>query len=205
MRSSARWALPHGEAGHPKAKKELLQSTVEIITGICETAADVKADLAATMAELREHTEPRNLEIICSGTHPFSDPARQEISPDPRYLRLVNDMQWPAKQMQIFGIHVHVGVRSGEKAIAMVNALSAYIPHFLALSASSPYWMGHETGHGVLALQGVRESADGRATVAAERLAAVRAADGYAHLLADHQDDPRGVVGHPPPPELRHG
>ena len=137
---------PHGEAGHPKAKKELLQSTVEIITGICETVADIKADLAATMAELREHTEPRNLEIMCSGTHPFSDPALQEISPDPRYLRLVNDMQWPAKQMQIFGIHVHVGVRSGEKAIAMVNALSAYIPHFLALSASSPYWMGHETG-----------------------------------------------------------
>jgi carboxylate-amine ligase len=55
-------------------------------------------------------------------------------------------MQWPARQMQIFGIHVHVGVRSGEKAIAMVNALSGYIPEFLALSASSPYWMGHDTG-----------------------------------------------------------
>ncbi|MGA8634820.1 MAG: glutamate--cysteine ligase [Candidatus Dormiibacterota bacterium] len=136
----------YGDAGHPKAKKELLQSTVEIITGICETASDIKADLAATMAELREHSERRNLELICSGTHPFSDPALQEISPDPRYLRLVSDMQWPAKQMQIFGIHVHVGVRSGEKAIAMVNALSAYIPHFLALSASSPYWMGHDTG-----------------------------------------------------------
>src|ERR1700693_1071442 len=136
----------HGTPGPPKAKKGLLQSTVEIITGICETAAEVQADLAATMAELREHTEPRNLEICCSGTHPFSDPALQEISPDPRYLRLVNDMQWPARQMQIFGIHVHVGVRSGEKAIAMVNALSAYIPHFLALSASSPYWMGHDTG-----------------------------------------------------------
>ena len=74
----------HGDGGHPKAKKELLQSTVEIITGICETAAEVQADLAATMAELREHTEPRNLEICCSGTHPFSDPALQEISPDPR-------------------------------------------------------------------------------------------------------------------------
>jgi YbdK family carboxylate-amine ligase len=137
---------PHGELGHPKAKKELLQSTVEIITGICDNAAGAVADLAATMAELREHTDPRNLELICSGTHPFSDPALQEISPDPRYQRLVNDMQWPAKQMQIFGIHVHVGVRSGEKAIAMVNALSTYIPHFLALSASSPYWMGHDTG-----------------------------------------------------------
>jgi YbdK family carboxylate-amine ligase len=134
------------EGGHPKAKQELLQSTVEIITGICDNAAGAVADLAATLAELREHTEPRNLDLICSGTHPFSDPALQEISPDPRYLRLVHEMQWPAKQMQIFGIHVHVGVRSGEKAIAMVNALSAYIPYFLALSASSPYWMGHDTG-----------------------------------------------------------
>ena len=136
----------YGQAGHPKAKPELLQSTVEIITGICDTAGAARDDLAATLAELRTYTKSRNLDLICSGTHPFSDPARQEISPDPRYLRLVNEMQWPARQMQIFGIHVHVGVRSGEKAISMVNALSAYIPHFLALSASSPYWMGHETG-----------------------------------------------------------
>ena len=138
---------PHGEAGHPKAKKELLQSTVEIITGICETVADIKADLAATMAELREHTEPRNLEIMLLGNASVQrSRARRRSVPTRATCRLVNDMQWPAKQMQIFGIHVHVGVRSGEKAIAMVNALSAYIPHFLALSASSPYWMGHDTG-----------------------------------------------------------
>src|SRR6202162_1968940 len=135
-----------GAAGHPKAKQELLQSTVEIITGICDNAAGAVSDLAATMAELREHAEPRNLELMCSGPHPFSDPAQQEISPDPRYLRLVDEMQWPAKQMQIFGIHVHVGVRSGEQEVGMGNALFAYIPHFLALSASSPYWMGHDTG-----------------------------------------------------------
>src|SRR5438552_9908881 len=55
-------------------------------------------------------------------------------------------MQWPARQLLIFGIHVHVGVQSPEKAIAIANALSTYIPHFLALSASSPYWMGQDTG-----------------------------------------------------------
>src|SRR5438132_11851079 len=55
-------------------------------------------------------------------------------------------MQWLARRLQIFGIHVHVGVRSPEKAIAIANALTAYIPHFLALSASSPYWMGKDTG-----------------------------------------------------------
>ena len=137
-------ALPDGEPG--KAKAELLQSTIEIITGICHTVREAKHDLAASLDDLRPYTDRDGLLLMCSGTHPFSDPATQVISPDPRYQRLVDEMQWPARQMQIFGIHVHVGVRSGEKAIAMVNALSAYIPHFLALSASSPYWMGHDTG-----------------------------------------------------------
>ena len=136
----------HPDGVHPKAKAELLQSTVEIITGICSTVREAHADLAATLEELRQYTDRDGLMLMCSGTHPFSDPATQKISPDPRYQRLVDEMQWPARQMQIFGIHVHVGVRSGEKAIAIVNALSGYIPHFLALSASSPYWMGHDTG-----------------------------------------------------------
>jgi carboxylate-amine ligase len=83
---------------------------------------------------------------MCSGTHPFSDWAKQQISPNPRYERLVEEMQWVARRLQIFGIHVHVGVQSAEKAIAIANTLSTYIPHFLALSASSPYWMGQDTG-----------------------------------------------------------
>ncbi|MFN2582523.1 MAG: YbdK family carboxylate-amine ligase, partial [Candidatus Dormibacteria bacterium] len=131
---------------HAKAKHELLQSTIEIITGICQTAAEAHDDLARTLTEVSEHAARRGLVLMCSGTHPFTNPATQQISPHPRYLRLVEDMQWPARQMQIFGIHVHVGVRSPEKAIAMVNALSFYIPHFLALSASSPYWIGADTG-----------------------------------------------------------
>jgi carboxylate-amine ligase len=136
----------HPDGVHPKAKAELLQSTVEIITGICTTVAQARADLSATLDELTTYTDRRNLLLMCAGAHPFSDPVNQEITPNDRYRRLVEEMQWPARQMQIFGIHVHVGVRSGEKAIAMVNALSAYIPHFLALSASSPYWMGQDTG-----------------------------------------------------------
>ncbi|MGH7750665.1 MAG: glutamate--cysteine ligase, partial [Candidatus Dormibacteria bacterium] len=131
---------------HPKAKPELLQSTIEIITGICQSAGEARADLAATLEELQSHTERHGLALMCSGTHPFTDPATQAITPEPRYQQLIDDMQWPARQLQIFGVHVHVGVRSPNKAIAMVNALSAYIPHFLGLSASSPYWMGHDTG-----------------------------------------------------------
>jgi carboxylate-amine ligase len=136
----------HEEGIHPKAKAELLQSTIEIITGICKSVAEARADLTTTLDEVTGYTERRGLLLMCAGSHPFSDPVHQEITPNARYRRLVEETQWPARQMQIFGIHVHVGVRSGEKAIAMVNALSAYIPHFLALSASSPYWMGQDTG-----------------------------------------------------------
>jgi carboxylate-amine ligase len=137
---------PYGEEGHPKAKHELLESTIEIITGICTTVAEARADLAGTLAELREQTAPRGLDLMCSGTHPFSDWAAQDISPNPRYARLIEDMQWLARRLQIFGIHVHVGVRAVDKAIPIVNALTTYIPHFLALSASSPYWVGTDTG-----------------------------------------------------------
>ena len=83
---------------------------------------------------------------MCAGTHPFTDWQSQLISPKERYLELVERMQWMARRMQIFGVHVHVGVRAPEKAIPIVNALCQYIPHFLALSSSSPFWVGCDTG-----------------------------------------------------------
>lgn len=131
---------------HPKAKNELLESTIEIITGICGTVAEAREDLAGTLKEVREAAARRNLGVMCSGTHPFTDWNSQSISPNPRYQQLVEQMQWLARRMQIFGVHVHVGVRSPEKAIPINNALMSYIPHFLALSASSPYWVGTDTG-----------------------------------------------------------
>jgi len=133
-------------AEHPKAKYELLESTIEVITGVCGTVAEATADLAATVAEVSGQAERRGLGLMCSGTHPITDWQTQQISPNPRYAKLVEDMQWLARRLQIFGVHVHVGVRSPEKAIAIVNALTAYVPHFLALSASSPYWVGADTG-----------------------------------------------------------
>ena len=135
---------PGGE--HPKAKHELFECTIEIITGICATVAEARADLGATLEEVAALAERRGLALLCSGTHPFSDWHDQQISPDPRYARLVEQMQWLARRMVIFGVHFHVGVRSAEKAIAIANALTAYIPHFLALSASSPFWGGRDTG-----------------------------------------------------------
>ena len=135
---------PGGE--HPKAKHELFECTVEVITGVCQTVAEARADLEGTIAELRALTDARGLALLCSGTHPFSTWADQDVSPNPRYAKLIEEMQWMARRLQIFGVHVHVGVRSPEKAISIANALAGYIPHFLALSASSPYWEGRDTG-----------------------------------------------------------
>jgi glutamate---cysteine ligase / carboxylate-amine ligase len=137
---------PEGLAEHPKAKHELLQSTIEIITGICTTVAEAKADLAGTLAEVAAAADRHGLALMCAGTHPITDWQTQEISPKERYVQLVEKMQWLARRLQIFGVHVHVGVRSPDKVIPIVNALSQYIPHFLALSASSPYWVGADTG-----------------------------------------------------------
>ncbi|SFD93655.1 glutamate--cysteine ligase [Blastococcus tunisiensis] len=137
---------PEGAEEHPKAKHELLQSTIEIITGICGTVSEAKADLAGTLAEVSAAAERRGLGLMCAGTHPFTDWQSQLISPKERYLELVERMQWLARRLQIFGVHVHVGVRSPDKAIPIVNALCQYQPHFLALSASSPFWKGADTG-----------------------------------------------------------
>ncbi len=138
-------ALVPGEE-HPKAKHELLESTVEVITGVCSTVAEAREDLAGTVKEVQVAAARRNLGVMCSGTHPFTDWTTQKISPSPRYEQLVEQMQWLARRLQIFGVHVHVGVRAPEKSIPINNALMMYIPHFLALSASSPYWMGADTG-----------------------------------------------------------
>jgi carboxylate-amine ligase len=135
----------HGQP-HPKAKNELIESNIELITGVCSTVAEARADLEGTLAEVVPVAEELGLALLCAGTHPFSDWAVQDITPNERYHRLVDEVQWPARRMAIFGIHTHVGVRSAEKAIAITNALTGYIPHFLALSASSPWWKGRDTG-----------------------------------------------------------
>lgn len=135
---------PGGE--HPKAKFELLESCIEVITGVCTSVPEAMADLQETIDELAAAAAARGLALMCSGTHPLTDWATQSISPNPRYAALIENMQWLARRLQIFGVHVHVGVRSPAKAIPIVNALTAYVPHFLALSASSPYWIGTDTG-----------------------------------------------------------
>ncbi len=136
----------HPGGAHPRAKHELFECTVEIVTGVCGTAREAREDLTATLTAVQEAADRRGLAVMCSGTHPYSRPGDQVISPDPRYQKLVGEMQWMARRLQIFGVHVHVGVRSAEKVIPIANAMAGYIPHLLALSASSPYWEGQDTG-----------------------------------------------------------
>ncbi|WP_375480941.1 glutamate--cysteine ligase [uncultured Jatrophihabitans sp.] len=135
-----------GDGEHPKAKHELLQSCVEVITGVCQTVAEARADLAGTVDELAGYAAKQNVGLMCSGTHPITDWASQEVTDTERYHALIERNQWMARQLQIFGVHVHCGIRAPEKAIPIVNALLQYLPHFLSLSASSPYWIGSDTG-----------------------------------------------------------
>ncbi|GAA2160424.1 glutamate--cysteine ligase [Actinomadura napierensis] len=141
-------ALPSlSEGGEiPKVRHELMESTVEVVTDICHTVGEAKSDLAATLAELRAAAADRGIALACTGTHPISDWRDAVMAPTQRYADLVEQMQWLARRIQTFGVHVHVGVSDVSKAIPIVNALSAYLPHFLALTASSPFWSGADTG-----------------------------------------------------------
>jgi carboxylate-amine ligase len=131
---------------HPKMKYEFMQSAVEVITGVCSTVAEAKGDLAATISQLQRITGERGTMLACAGTHPVSDWRDAKMAPIQRYAELLENLQWLARRIQTFGVHVHVGIRDQSKAIPIVNALAGYLPHFLALTASSPFWSGHDTG-----------------------------------------------------------
>ncbi|MCB0917834.1 MAG: glutamate--cysteine ligase [Actinobacteria bacterium] len=137
---------PEPGVEHPKAKHELFLSTIEIITGVCMTAREAYEDLSATVAEVQAELEPRGLTLMGGGVHPFADPKTLVRSPSERYDQLVERIQWPAFRLQIHGVHFHVGVQSAESAIQIMNHLLRYLPHFVALSAASPFWEGQETG-----------------------------------------------------------
>ena len=136
-----------GDTGeHPHIRYELMQSTLEVVTGICSTVSEAKEDLAKTISDLQRAASEHGILLACAGTHPVSDWRDATMAPIQRYAELVEQMQWLVRRIQTFGVHVHVGIRDGRKAIPIVNALAAYLPHFLALTASSPFWNGEDTG-----------------------------------------------------------
>lgn len=137
---------PGGAGEHAKIKHELLQCTIEVVTGVCRTVGEARADLRDSARAVSEAAAARNVGVMCAGTHPISHWLDQKITPQPRYEELVEELQWIARRFQIFGIHIHVGVGERDRVLPILNALSGYIPHFLALTASSPYWIGNDTG-----------------------------------------------------------
>ena len=127
-------------------KTELFQSIVEITTDVCADVAEVERDLGGKLKKAKAALHGLGLSAIGAGVHPFTTWRDLEISPDPRYKKLVDTMAWPARRLAITGLYVHVGIDSGEKAIQVVNAARSFIPHMLAISSSTPFWMGEKTG-----------------------------------------------------------
>jgi carboxylate-amine ligase len=109
--------------------------------------AEAKEDLSRSLAAVREVTDPMGVELFCAGSHPFSAPRSQQVTDRERYAKLIDRTQWWGQQMVIYGVHVHVGLDSRDKALPVVDGLANYFPHFQALSASSPFWGGEDTGY----------------------------------------------------------
>ena len=127
-------------------KPELMQCYTEINTRICHTVAEVEEDLARKLTLLNEAAKENGMRLFWGGTHPFSSWSEQEITPINRYHLLVDKMQDTARRLLTFGMHVHVGVDTGDKAIMLVDRLMRYLPPLLALSANSPFWGNRDTG-----------------------------------------------------------
>jgi carboxylate-amine ligase len=129
-----------------KVKPELMQSYCEINTDVCDTVKDVQRDLAEKLAWGRSITEVLGLQLVWGGTHAFSRWQEQAYSPGERYRWLTQVMQDITRRLVVFGLHVHVGVDTGDKAIQLCDRLLRHLPTLLALSANSPMWSARNTG-----------------------------------------------------------
>ncbi len=127
-------------------KPEMHQSMVEVGTGICKNVQEARADVAKLRRTISELAKKNGLVFAAASTHPFSHWEDQLITDHERYYNLIEGMQHVARGLLIFGLHVHVGVEDREAAIHIMNAARYFLPHVLALSTSSPFWLGHNTG-----------------------------------------------------------
>jgi len=141
-------ALADDPAAHPQVTGELLTNTVELVSAPHDRVRLAVDDLARMVERVRDVTDPLGVDLMCSGTHPFSQWFQQEVTPDKeRYATLIDRTQWWGRQMMIWGVHMHVGIEDRRKALPIMNGLLPYYPHFQAISASSPFWAGEATGY----------------------------------------------------------
>ena len=127
-------------------KPELMQCCIEVISGVCDTVADAETDLTEKLVLLEQAADQLNLGLWWGATHPFSSCHEQQVTPDPRYQDLVELLQEMARRLVTFGLHVHVGVDSGDKAVMICDRIMQYLPVLLSLSCSSPFWENRNTG-----------------------------------------------------------
>lgn len=127
-------------------KHELMLSNLEIISNICPDIKAAEEDLKTKLAVAMKAAASQGVILSLASTHPFSRWKDQMITEDPRYNRLKEGLQMVARRFNIFGLHVHVGVNGGEKCIYIMNKLLYYLPHLLAISTSSPFWEGENSG-----------------------------------------------------------
>jgi len=143
-RAEERTGLPRGG---PRVHQELLRNTVEVVTGVCHTVAEAVADLRGSLTTVRGAADELGIDLYSAGTHPFAAWSQQQLTPGHRYEELISRTQWWGRQMLIWGVHVHVGIRHRDHVLPVLSALLSQYPHLQALSASSPIWAGVETGY----------------------------------------------------------
>ncbi|GAA2643171.1 glutamate--cysteine ligase [Paractinoplanes durhamensis] len=134
--------------GFPHVTNELLTNTVELVSAPHHRVRHAVDDLTRLVERVGELAEPMGVDLMSSGTHPFSQWFQQQVTPDkPRYETLIDRTRWWGRQMMIWGVHVHVAVEDRRKVLPIIDGLLTYLPHFQALSASSPFWAGENTGY----------------------------------------------------------
>ena len=129
-----------------QVKREMHQSIVEVGTKICSNVGELAQEIIRNRRDLADAAERVGLRIAAAGTHPFSNWVDQVISPGERYEHIVEELQQLARSLLIFGLHVHVAVPDRSTMIDLMNEARYFLPHLLALSTSSPFWMGRDTG-----------------------------------------------------------
>ena len=139
--------LPRGrEILGDQIKPEMLQSMVEVATRPCQNIQEIRAEVTRLRGTLSQLARERDLRIVAAGTHPFSHWQTQATTDNERYHVLEEDMQDVIRSILIFGLHVHIGMPDRQTLIEIMNEMRYFLPHILALSSSSPFWLGRETG-----------------------------------------------------------